>query len=342
MDDASLPNQLDRMITGYWASQAIYAAAKFDIAEHLSGGPMSVDELAAATSTNPDALYRLLRALASLGIFVEEAPRTFSLTPMAELLRSDAPGSKRALALMAGDEQYVAWSEIEYSIRTGKKAFDKVFGKPIFDYLGEHPDKARVFDAAMTGVHGRESDALVAAYDFSAFGVLADIGGGNGTLISTVLKQHPAMQGILFDLPHVVDRARANVEAHGVADRCELVGGSFFEAVAPGANAYMMRHIIHDWDDEKSLTILRNIHRVMPDDGKLLVVESVIPPGNDPFGGKLLDLVMLLIPGGKERTEAEYRELFSTAGFELTRIVPTATEVSVIEAVKKLNAARMR
>ncbi len=335
MDDASLPNQLDRMITGYWASQAIYAAAKFDIAEHLSGGPVSVDELAAATSTNPDALYRLLRALARLGIFVEEAPRTFSLTPMAALLRSDAPGSKRALALMAGDEQYVAWSEIEYSIRTGKKAFDKVFGKPIFDYLGEHPDKARIFDAAMTGVHGRESDALVAAYDFSAFGVLADIGGGNGTLISTVLKQHPAMQGILFDLPHVVDRARANVEAHGVADRCELVGGSFFEAVAPGANAYMMRHIIHDWDDEKSLTILRNIHRVMPDDGKLLVVESVIPPGNDPFGGKLLDLVMLLIPGGKERTEAEYRELFSTAGFELTRIVPTATEVSVIEAVKK-------
>jgi len=333
MDNAAPHQQLDQMITGYWVSQAIYAAAKFDVAEHLSGGPKSIDDLAAATSTNPEALYRLLRALASIGIFAEGQSRHFSLTPLAEPLRSGVPGSKRALALMAGDEQFRAWTEIEYSIRTGNMAFEKVYGKPIFDYLGEHPDKAQIFDAAMTGIHGRESDAITAAYDFSEFGVLADIGGGNGTLISNVLKQHPSMRGIVFDLPHVVERTRGNVEALGVKDRCELVGGSFFESVPEGADAYMMRHIIHDWDDEKSLTILNNCHQAMAADAKLLVVESVIPAGNEPFGGKFLDLVMLLIPGGKERTEQEYRELFSKAGFELTRVVPTSTEVSVIEAV---------
>lgn len=335
MADASTHQQLDQMISGYWISQAIYAAAKFSIADHLKDGPKTVGELATASSTNPDALYRLLRALASVGIFAEGESRRFSLTPLAEPLRSDVPGSKRALALMSGDEQFRCWAEIDYSIRTGKIAFDKVFGKPIFDYLGEHPDKARIFDAAMVGIHGRESSAILDVYDLSGIGVLADIGGGNGSQITEVLKKYPKMKAILFDLPHVVERAKERIQASGFQDRCKLVPGSFFEAVPEAADAYVMRHIIHDWDDEKCLTILRNCHRAMKPESKLLVIESVIPSGNEPFHGKFLDLVMLLIPGGKERTQEEYRALFEQAGFELSRIVPTGTEVSVIEGRKR-------
>jgi ubiquinone/menaquinone biosynthesis C-methylase UbiE len=235
---------------------------------------------------------------------------------------------------MSGDEQFRAWAEIDYSIQTGKKAFDKVFGKPVFDYLGEHLDKARIFDAAMVGIHGRESGAVIDAYDFSGIKTIADIGGGNGSQITAVLQKHPAMKGILFDLPHVIERAKERIDAAGLSSRCKLVAGSFCETVPQGADAYFMRHIIHDWDDDQCLTILRNCHRAVPAHGKLLVVESVIPPGNEPFGGKFLDLVMLLIPGGKERTKEEYETLFGKAGFKLTKIVPTGTEVSVIEAVK--------
>ncbi len=335
MTKASPHQQLDRMITGYWISQAIYAAAKFSIADHLKYGPKSVDELAEATCTNAEALYRLLRALASNGIFAEGESRQFSLTPLAEPLQSDVPGSKRALALMSGDEQFRAWAEIDYSIQTGRIAFEKVYGKPIFDYLGDNPDKARIFDAAMVGIHGRESNAILDAYDFSDIGVVADIGGGNGSQIITILEKHPNAKGILFDLPHVIERAKNLIESAGFSDRCELVADSFFDAVPEGADAYMMRHIIHDWDDEKSLTILRNCHQAMSSNSKLLIVESVIPPGNEPFGGKFLDLVMLLIPGGKERTEDEYRELLGKAGFELTQVVPTGTEISIMEAKKR-------
>jgi hypothetical protein len=335
MAEISAHHQLDQMITGYWISQAIYAAAKFGIADHLRDGPKTIGELAGATSTNEDALYRLLRALASVGVFTEEDPRRFSLTPLAEPLRSDVAGSKRALALMCGDEQFRAWAEIDYSVRTGKIAFDKIFGKPVFDYLGEHPDKARIFDAAMVGIHGRESNAVLAAYDFSGIGVVADIGGGNGSQITEILKKHTRMKGILFDLPHVIERAKERIQPSGVLDRCQLVSGSFFDAVPQGAAAYILRHIIHDWDEEKCLTILRNCHRAMPSASKLLVIESVIPPGNQPFQGKFLDLHMLLIPGGKERTENEYRKLFERAGFELARIVPTGTEVSIVEGKKR-------
>jgi ubiquinone/menaquinone biosynthesis C-methylase UbiE len=335
MIEPTAGQQLDKMITGYWVSQAIYAAAKFGIADHLKDGPRPVDDLAAATSTNSDALYRLLRALASIGIFAECEPRQFSLTPLAEPLQSDIPGSKRALALMSGDEQFHAWAEIEFSILTGSTAFEKVYGKPIFEYLGEHPDKARIFDAAMVGIHGRESDDILDAYDFSSMSVVADLGGGNGSQIINLLKRYPNLKGILFDLPHVIERAKKQIESAGLADRCELVGGDFFDAVPNGADAYMMRHIIHDWDDNKSLTILRNCHRAMSPDSKLLVVESVIPAGNEPFGGKFLDLVMLLIPGGKERTADEYRELFDAAQFDLSRVVPTSGEISIVEGSKR-------
>jgi len=335
MTEPTPQEQINRLITGYWASQAIYAAAKFGIADLLNDGPRSVDALAEASSTNADALYRLLRALASIGVFEEHDERTFSLTPLAETLRSDIRGSQRALAMMSGDEFFLAWSEIAHSIQTGETAFGKVFGKPVFEYLGQNPEKGRIFDEAMTGIHGRETSAVLDAYDFSGIEVLADVGGGNGSNIAAILEKHPAMTGILFDLAPVVERADARIRTSRLSERCQLVAGNFFVSVPQGADAYLMRHIIHDWDDERSLRILRNCHTAMPDGGKLLVIESVIPPGNDPFAGKFLDLVMLLIPGGRERTEQEYRLLFEKAGFELTRIVPTRTEMSIVEGVRR-------
>ncbi|WP_339727441.1 methyltransferase [uncultured Gimesia sp.] len=334
MTETASHQQLDQMITGYWSSQAIYAAASLGIADLLVSGPQTAEQLAAATDTNAGALYRLLRALASVGIFIENEQQKFGLTPLAEFLRSDVPGSKRALAMMTGDEHFQAWGEILYSIRTGKTSFDKVFEKPFFEYLPEHPDKAQVFDQAMTGIHGRETGEILESYDFSEMKTLLDIGGGNGSNISSILQKYPEMKGILFDLPHVVERAQAHIKQAGLSDRCDLIEGSFFASVPEGADAYFMRHIIHDWDDEKSLTILRQCHAAMPKNSKLLVVESIIPEGNEQFAGKFLDLVMLLIPGGKERTVEEYRSLFKQAGFELERIISTESELSILECVK--------
>ena len=335
MSNGNPQEQLARIITGYWKSQAIYAAAKLGIADLLKSGPLSVEHMAQRVSADPDALYRLLRALASIGIFAEGESQQFTLTPLAQLLRSDVDGSQRALALMTGDEQFQAWGEIVFSIQTGKTAFEKVFGQPIFEYLSANPEKGRVFDDAMTGIHGRESDPVLDAYDFSDIRVLAEIGGGNGSKLATILRKYPLMRGMLFDLPQVIDRVKEDPKDSDWLNRCELIGGDFFESVPAGADGFIMRHIIHDWDDEKALTILRNCHKVMPAGGKLLTVESVIPEGNEPFEAKFLDLVMLLIPGGRERTAEEYRTLYEQAGFELLRIVPTNVSVSVVEGVRR-------
>ncbi len=332
MDKAAPQEVINRMITGYWTTQMVYVAAKLKLADLIASSPRSADELAVQTGTHAPSLYRLLRALASVGIFSEDSLSRFSTTPMAECLRSDVPGSQWALAVMSGEEHYLAWGQLLYSVQTGQIAFDKLFGVPCFDYLSQHEEQAKIFDAAMVGVHGRETSAMTDAYDFSSINLLADVGGGNGSLLISVLRKYPRMRGLLYDLPGVSDRARANLEAAGVADRCQVIGGSFFESIPAGADAYLMRHIIHDWDDGKSRTILRNIRRVISSEARLLLVEGVIPPGNAPSFGKLLDLTMLTIPGGKERTEAEYRELLRSEGFELTRIVPTPAEVSVIEA----------
>jgi O-methyltransferase domain/Dimerisation domain len=320
-----------RMLTGYWTSQALYVAARLRIADLLAEGPRGSAELAQATGTHERALYRLLRALASEGVFVEGPDGCFGLTPLAACLRSDVPGSQWASAVMAGEEHFRAWADLLHSVRTGQTAFEHVYGKPIFDYLAEHPDQAQVFDAAMTGIHGAETQAMLAAYDFAPFHTLVDVGGGNGSVLSAVLQRYPALHGVLFDRPHVVERARANLTAAGVAARCRTVGGSFFTSVPEGGDAYLMRHILHDWDDAQALSILRACRQAMAATARLLVVECVIPPGNEPFFGKFLDVNMLAIPGGLERTAAEYRDLFAAGGFRLARIVPTRLEVSVLE-----------
>jgi len=322
--------RLLQMITGYWTSMAIHVAAKLKLADFVKDGPKSAEELAHATQTQPQALYRLLRALSSVEVFSEDAHGRFSLTPMAECLL-DVHGSQRAVAIMMGDEHYQSWGDLLHCIQTGQPAFDHLYGKPVFDWLSEHPKEAKIFDSAMTGFHGPETQAMIDAYDYTGIRTLVDIGGGNGSVLSAVLAKYPTLHGILCDLPGVIERAKANLADAGVAGRCQTIAGSFFEAAPPGGDAYQMRHIIHDWTDEQCHTILSHIRNVIPADGRLLVIEMVIKPRNEPQPAKWLDLNMMVIPGGKERTEAEYRAMYAKAGFRLERIVPTPTEVSVIE-----------
>jgi hypothetical protein len=233
---------------------------------------------------------------------------------------------------MSGEEMYRCYGQLIDSVRTGQTVFEQIFGQPVFPFFRQHPDKAAIFDRAMVSIHGRETAAMIDAYDFAQFKTLADVGGGNGSLLREVLQRVPKLRGILYDLPDVIERAARENAAAGMTDRLTCVSGSFLESVPAGADAYLLRHVIHDWDDETSRQILRNVRAAIGDGGKLLIIESVIPPGNDPCPAKLLDLTMLTMPGGLERTEDEYRQLLSASGFRLTKIVPTQADVSVIEA----------
>jgi SAM-dependent methyltransferase len=323
--------ELSRLIGGYQHSQAIYVAAKLKIADLLAEGPHTVDELAEMTGAHAPSLYRVLRALAGMGVFIEDDERRFGMTPLAEPLRSDVPGSQWAFAVMMGEEHYHVWGDLFFAVETGQNAFERIYGMPVFEFLSENPEKGRIFDAAMTSIHGRETLPLLDAYDFSDIELLADIGGGNGSVLTAVLQRHPKLRGLLFDLRPVIERSRRNLKFAGFAGRCQLATGDFFQSVPAGADAYLLRHIIHDWNDEKAMLILRNIHRAMKADGRLLVLETVLPPGNQPSPARFLDLTMMLVPGGQERTEEEYRRLFGDAGFRLTRIIPTSSPISVIE-----------
>jgi hypothetical protein len=328
------PNvQLMQFITGTWLAQATHVAAKLGIADLVKDGPKPVADLATATGTAPGPLYRVLRALAGFGVFAETAPRTFGLTPMAECLRSDVPNSLRAVAVMFGTPwQRAAWSDILHAVRTGEPAFNHVHGMNFFEYCQKNPHAAAVFDEAMTSFSAQETPAVLEAYDFSGVRALVDVAGGHGSLLASILQKYPAMRGVLFDMPSVIDGAKKKGHLAAAAGRCELVGGDFFKSVPPGGDAYLMKHIIHDWSDEHSLTILKNIRKVIVTGGRLLLVEMVIPAGNEPHFGKLLDLEMLVqTQGGKERTEAEYRDLFAAAGFRLTRVVATKAPACVVE-----------
>ncbi len=263
--------------------------------------------------------------------FQETENRHFDHTPFSAALRTDAPGSYRAAAQMF-HHLFPAWAGLHDSIRTGEPGFNKVFGAPVFDYIPAHPELGPVFDAGMTSMNGHETDAMLDAYDFTGIHVLADVGGGNGSLISAVLARYPNMKGILFDLGPAVGRAKENLKAADLADRCSVIEGSFFEGIPAGADAYLLRHIIHDWTDEQSIQILGHCRKAIPANGKLLIVDSVIPAGNAPSPTKDMDMIMLTFPGGQERTEAQFQSLLKASGFELKSLTPTTSMVSVVEA----------
>lgn len=322
---------MNQLIMGGWISKAIGIVARLGIADLLSDGPRSCDELAAATQTHSPSLFRILRATASAGIFAEVEPRRFALTPLGEVLRADAPGSMQGLALLETAEWHQrSWMSLMHTVRTGEVATKHVFGVPVFGYLEGHAEDARIFNAAMTSLTHKTASAVVAAYDFAGIQTLVDVGGGHGIMLAAVLQAHPTMRGILFDLPSVVAGAGDNLR--GVADRCRTVGGDFFEAVPGEGDAYLASLIMHDWQDADAVRILRNIRRAIPDHGRLLLIEMVIDPGNAPQAGKMLDLEMLTVFGGKERTRTEYVELLSAAGFDLSRVVPTRSPHCVVEA----------
>jgi hypothetical protein len=323
--------RLNAMFVAAAQSRALCTVAELGVADHITqGSPQSTGYLARATGAHERSLYRMLRFLASHGLFQETSTGEFDHTPLSAALRSDAKGSYRAAAQLF-HHLFAGWDGLDHAVRTGEPGFTKVFGKHIFQYAGEHPEIGALFDAGMTSIHGYETMAMLEAYDFSGVRVLADIGGGNGSLIAAVLQRYPAMHGILFDLGHVVGRARENINTSGIADRCQVIEGSFFETIPAGADAYLFRHIIHDWTDEQSVAILSRCRKVMPANGKLLLVECVVPTGNAPSISKDFDITMMTFPGGIERTEAEFRTLLEKSGFELTSVTPTSTMVRIVE-----------
>ncbi len=331
------PNmELLQLIVGKWVNQAVYAAAELGIADRLKDGPRPSTEVARDCGANDDAIYRLMRALANLGVLEERDGRAFALTPLGQFLRSDVPGSLRGYARFVGYEpSWRAWGHMVHSVRSGEPGFERAFGEHLFDWYAKHLDESAVFDEAMTGISTVESAAVAEAFDFSGIATLADIGGGRGYLLATILERNPTMKGILFDLPHVVAGAPPLLREHGVAERVRVESGSFFEIAPRDADAVIMKHIIHDWNDKDSLRILQTCHRTLSKGGRLLVVEAVVPPPGQPGWAKLLDLEMLILtPRGRERTEEEFANLFAAAGFRLTRVVPTASSVSVVEGAR--------
>jgi len=330
------PNlELLQLIIGKWVHQAIYAAAELGIADQLAAAPRASADVARAVGTDDDATYRLMRALANVGILEEREGRVFALTQVGEYLRSDAPMSLRGFArFVGGRPTWRAWGELLHSVRTGAPAAEQVFGKSLFEWYEEHPDDSAVFDDAMTAISTNEAAAVADAFDFSGIGTLADVGGGRGYLLGTILQRSPRMRGVLFDLPHVVTGAPPLLDELGVSDRVRIESGSFLDACPTGADAVVMKHILHDWNDDDSVRILRHCRRALPQGGRVLVVEALVPPPGTNGWAKLLDLDMLVLtPRGRERTEDEFAALLAAGGFRMTRIVPTASPVSVIEGI---------
>jgi hypothetical protein len=320
-------------MNGYWITQSIAVAAELGIADEIADTPRTADELARTTGADPRSLGRLLRALAMVGVLDAQPEGRFGLTPVGAALREDAPGSLRALARMRGSEwQWRAWRELEHSVRTGDTALEHVYGKPLFEYLGEHPADAATFNEAMISHASQMHTAVAGAYDWPDTGTVVDVGAGHGTLVAALLAAGSGLRAVLLDVPTVVEGARTWLGAQRLDGRCEFVAGDFFEAIPPGGDVYTLSHILHDWDDDRAIRLLRNCRDVITEPGqRLAVCEMVVPAGPEPHFSKLLDLEMLVNTGGRERTLDEYERLFSAAGFELTRVVPTPTPVSVVE-----------
>jgi O-methyltransferase domain/Dimerisation domain len=321
-----------RLLTGYRISQAIHVAATLGVADLLKDGPRATDALAAATNTDPRTLYRLLRALAAAGIFCEETDRQFSLAPMGEYLRTDAPRPVGPFAaFIARPYVWQAWGQLLHCVRTGENAFHHVHGASQWDYQSRHPEEGAIFARAMTGYSIGIVEAVLRAYDFSSFACVVDVGGGEGTQLAAILARHPAMRGILLDQPEIVTQAQPVLAAAGVDGRCDAVGGTFFEAVPGGGDAYLLKFILHDWDDAASVTILKNCRKACGPKAKLLVVEQLLASPNEGLATKLADLQMLVGPGGEERTEGEFASLFTAAGFRLEKIIVATTGVYILE-----------
>lgn len=334
VEEVDAAGQLTQLMLGSLASQSVYVAAKLGLADLLSEGPKSVTELAQEADADAPSLYRVLRALASCGVFEEVDNQTFALNSTAKLLRSNVPGSLRDVAVFMGEDwHWQVWGKTIYSVRTGKPAWREVHGQDVFPYFAVNQKASKIFDDAMTSFSTLATQAVIEAYDFSGIDTLVDIAGGHGRLLTAILESSPRTNGVLFDLPHVIASAREKIAGSGLSSRVEFVTGDFFVSVPEGADCYIMKHIIHDWDDTKALQILRNINKVIRRDGRVVVVEAIVVDRNQPDFGKLLDIEMLVSPGGKERTAAEYEELFNSAGMRLNRIVPTSSPYSVIEAV---------
>jgi len=323
------PQQLVMQIgIGYALSSVLHVATKLDIADKLANGPKSTADLAKSSGVLEAPLYRALRALASVGIFKEVGDRTFENTPASDVLRTNHPQSLRKMAeFICEPFHFRTYAETLYSLQSGKPAGEKVAGMPLFEYFPKNPELGELFNDAMTNFSASLVPAILEAYDFSGINTIVDVAGGHGMVVRSIVQKYPSMRGILFDMPHVIERAQR-------ADRLELIAGDFFKSVPSGGDAYVMKHIIHDWDDEHATMILKNIKTAMGGNAnaRVLLFESVIKPGNDPDFAKILDIEMMLFPGGKERTDAEYAQLFAAAGFKLSRIVPTKSPLSVIEA----------
>ena len=321
------------LLDGHKVTQCLCVAMRLGVADQLNDGPKACADMARALDVNPDALYRVMRLLASKQVFKELPDRRFELTPAAAMLRTGVKGSLRAWAGLT-EQTWGTWEYLIDSLRTGQPMFEKVFGMPIFDYYAKHPEKSELFDQAMAEFSRPIAKAIVMSYAFSGIDRLVDVGGGDGSLLSVILRAHPRMKATLLEGPWAAERARRSIDAAGLGERCEVVAGDFFASVPAGGDAYLLKNVLHDWNDERALALLASCHRAMKQGARLLIVELIIPPGNEPFIGKIVDIQMLLATGGRERTKEEYEALLDQAGFRIRRAVPTPFPMSVIEAVR--------
>ncbi|MFN7971056.1 MAG: methyltransferase [Acidobacteriota bacterium] len=333
---AGVPSETEQLLSlmrGFVVAKTIHVVATLGVADRLGGDPRPVDQLAQEVEANPDALFRMLRALSSVGLFEERTGRSFVLTKLGERLRAGVPGSLRNWFLTNGGPIYNAFGGAVHSARTGKPAFDLVYGMSFFDYLREHPDEGAIFNAAMHEFTRQANSSLLASYDFRGVRHVVDVGGGGGALMLGLLEAHPDTSGTIFDLPHVVAEARTSPGISALGQRAQVVGGDFFAEIPPGADMYILAWILHDWDDERATAILQSCRRAITDGGRLLVLEAILPEGNGPHFSKFGDIVMLVLFGSRERTQTEYGRLLEAAGFRITRVVPTGSPRSLIEAV---------
>lgn len=326
------------LITAYWTSQMVFAVARLGVADQMGKAARPVAELAAAVGADPSRLHRVLRALAASGVFVEKKPGHFALTPLGETLRSEAPQSMRNFALMMVDDyNWQAWQALLSGVVQPITPFEPVHGRKIFEHLHQHPDKLQTFAASMASLSATENPAVAAAFDFGRVRHLVDVGGSQGHMLAAILRAHPGVRGTLFDMADVVERARQApfLTAKDVAPRVDFAAGDFFASVPAGADGYVMKYILHDWNDDQCVQILGNCARAMAKGGRVLVVDTVIPPGNDPHWGKQLDVNMLVLTGGRERTATDFAALFERAGLRLKKVHPTACPLSIVEGVAR-------